>query len=111
LDSSKKELREFADTAGIIIARNNPGYTPAQILKEVEKQVKNTYKDHFVNERKSQPSTVEGSTNRNTGRVTKESLDLSDDEIRVMNKILRVTPGLTKEQYLTELKAIKEKGN
>ena len=55
---------------------------------------------------------VEGEiTTNNTGRTSKESLDLSDDEVRVMNKILRVTPGLTKEQYLKELKAIKEKGN
>lgn len=111
VDSSKKELRDYADTAGVMIAHNHPGYTPAQILKEVEKQVKMQFKEHFTNERKNQPSAVEGSTSRNTGRASKESLDLSDDEVRVMNKILRVTPGLTKEQYLKELKAIKEKGN
>ena len=109
MDNSKKELREFADTAGLLVAQKNPGYSASQILKEVEKQVKKVFKEHFTNDRKNQPSAVDGPSSRSSQKSSKNVEDsLTEDERRVMQRFIR-TGVMTKEEYLRDLKTIKEK--
>lgn len=76
----------------------------ARILTEVEKRIKQEFPQKFTNPNREKASAVEGSTNKSTTRKT-DTVEMSDVEKTIMNKILRVTPGLTKEKYLEEFKS------
>lgn len=80
-----------------------------EILAAVEREVKKAFPNKFENPRRAAAPAVEGSTSK-TGTQKREDVDMSDAEKQVMNKILRVTPGLTKEQYIKEFKGIKARG-
>lgn len=82
-----------------------------EILELVEKSVRKEFPHKFTNPRRDAPGAVEGSSRApaNTKRDSTDS-EMNDAERQMMNKILRVTPGLTKEQYLKEYKAIKSRG-
>jgi hypothetical protein len=78
------------------------------LLEAAEKAVRKEFPHKFNNPKRDQAGAVEGSTGK---KVTKSApdADLSDAERQIMNKVLRVTPGLTKEQYIKELKAVKSR--
>lgn len=77
------------------------------LLKAAEKAVRKEFPHKFTNPNRERAGAVEGSTNK---KVTKSAdMDLTDAEKQIMNKVLRVTPGLTKEQYLKEFKAVKSR--
>lgn len=105
VDSKKTELRAYADAVGIKIAQENPGKSPEDLLREVEKQVKVRFKEYFTNERKDRPSTVEGSSTRSSTKSGKDDFVLSEDDERVMKKFVKLGV-MTKEEFIADLKSI-----
>lgn len=81
---------------------------PTVILSAVEKEVRKEFPHKFENPNRQRASAVEGSVNKG-GRATKDDFHLSDDEKRIMNKIV-ATGAITKEKYIEELKATRAKG-
>lgn len=79
------------------------------ILAAVEREIKKAFPQKFENPRRASAPAVEGSASK-AGTSKRDDVDMSDVEKQVMNKILRVTPGLTKEQYLKEFKGVKARG-
>lgn len=97
------KLREFADVVGLGYAQQHPGIDPAEVLKYVTIQVKETFKDKFQNPNRNKPNSVEGAS---TPRAGKESFQMSEDERKVMNTFVR-TGIMTKEAYIEELKKMR----
>lgn len=80
---------------------------PTVILTEIDKVVRKEFPHKFVNPNRATAQSVEGSSSRGTSRKADTSSGMSDEERAVMNKILKVTPGLTKEKYLEEYNSYK----
>lgn len=98
------EMRQFADTLGLGYAQANPGMEPDVVLEYVSKQIKKTFKDKFENPNRTKPSAVEGGSPAASGK--KESVDLTDDERRVMNTFVRQGI-MTKDEYIAQVKAMR----
>jgi hypothetical protein len=81
---------------------------PMVILAAVDREIRKEFPEKFENPNRQKAGAVEGSTKRSSTR--EDSSDMSDAERQIMNKILRVTPGLTKEQYLKEFKEYSKRG-
>lgn len=95
-------MKIFADALGQRLAA--AGKTPAAVLAEVEKQVREEFPHKFKNPNRDKPGSVEGSTNK--GGKANSDVVLSDDERRVMQRFVR-TGVMTEKEYLAELKRIK----
>lgn len=96
-------MRGYADGIGRTLAKR--GMSPTEVLKEVEKQVRENFPNKFRNPNRDKPGAVEGSSNQGSGK-TGESFKLSDDERRVMQRFVR-TGVMTEKQYMDELKRVK----
>lgn len=106
--SNQPHMRVFADDVGIKLARQ--GMSPDEVLKEVEKAVKAEFPSKFRNQNKDKPGAVETpSTRRESTSSASDTVELTDQERKIMNTL--VSQGvLTKEKYLSELKAAKARG-
>ena len=100
---SDKELREFADSVGLGYAGTHPGIDPAEVLKYVSVQVRKSFPQKFQNPNRNKPNSVEGGS---SPRANKETLELTEDERKVMNTFVR-SGVMTKEAYIEELKKIR----
>jgi hypothetical protein len=80
------------------------------ILSKVDQEMKKAFPHKFENPRRASAPAVEGGGGKGPAKSRTDDGDMSDGERQIMNKILRVTPGYTKEQYLKEYKAIKGRG-
>ena len=98
------DMRQFADTLGLGYAQANPGVEPDVVLEYVSKQVKQAFRDKFENPNRNRPSAVEGKSTPSTAK--KDSIELSDDERRVMNTFIRQGV-MTKEEYIAQVKAMR----
>ena len=98
------DMRQFADTLGLGYAQANPGVDPDVVLEYVSKQVKQAFRDKFENPNRNRPSAVEGKSTPSTAK--KDSIELSDDERRVMNTFIRQGV-MTKEEYIAQVKAMR----
>ncbi len=103
--NSDPEMRQFADAVGMGYAQTNRNLSPEEVLAYVTKEVKERFKDKFVNPNRTK-STLVGSSNTSAGTSTKNDIELTDDERRVMNTFIR-TGVLTKEEYLSEIKRMR----
>jgi hypothetical protein len=103
--NSDPEMRQFADAVGMGYAQTNRNLSPEDVLAYVSKEVKERFKDKFVNPNRTK-STLVGSSNTSAGTSTKNDIELTDDERRVMNTFIR-TGVLTKEEYLSEIKRMR----
>lgn len=103
--NSDPEMRQFADAVGMGYAQTNRNLSPEEVLAYVTKEVKERFKDKFVNPNRTK-STLVGSSNTSAGTSTKNDIELTDDERRVMNTFIR-TGVLTKEEYLTEIRRMR----
>lgn len=101
-NESNRAMKAFADVEGIKLAQS--GLSPAEVLKEIEVQVRREFPEKFTNPNRSKPSAVEGVTNK--GGSQKEVYSLSDDERNVMNRLVK-SGIMTKEDYIRDLKAAK----
>lgn len=101
-----RAMTAFADKVGIEL--RNQGYSPTEILAQVTKEVRKEFPHKFKNPARERAGSVEGGSRRQSSNET--DFQMSDDERRIMNKMLAVNNSITKEQYIAELKAIKERG-
>ncbi len=102
---SDKKMRVYADSLGVQLA--GEGMSPREVLKEVEKEVKERFKEKFRNPNRDKAGAVEGVTAR-PARSSGSEYELTDTERTIMNTLVSQKV-LTKEEYITQLKAIKEK--
>jgi hypothetical protein len=99
---TSQPMRAYADALGRDLAYK--GLTPSEVLREVEKQVREEFPQKFRNANRDKPGAVEGSTNK--GGKSGGEITLSDDERRVMQRFVR-TGVMTEKEYMAELKRIK----
>jgi hypothetical protein len=99
---TSQPMRAYADALGRDLAYK--GLTPGEVLKEVERQVRDEFPQKFRNANRDKPGAVESSTNK--GAKGGNDVALSDDERRVMQRFVR-TGVMTEKEYMTELKRIK----
>lgn len=99
---TNQPMKAYADALGRDLAA--AGMKPEDVLKEVEKQVKQEFPNKFRNANRDKPNNVEGSSNKGGKGV--DSFVLSDEENRVMNRFVRQGV-MTKEQYIKDLKSVK----
>jgi len=103
--SNTPHMRMFADTLGGELAAK--GVSPTNVLKQVEEAVRKEFPNKFVNPNKKDAPDVDSS--RNNGNTAKRKDDdsfLTDQERKVMNDLIR-SKVLTKEKYISDLKAVK----
>lgn len=96
-------MKKHADLIGEVYARQNPDLEPVEVLAYVAKEIKEKFKDKFVNPNRNK-QTVEGRVNN--AATPKTRFELTADEIKVMNTFIR-TGAMTKEQYIEEIKAMR----
>lgn len=82
------------------------GLSPEQVLTQLEKDVKEKFPSKFRNTNRDRASSVDSPTTSARGRG--DSFELSADEQRIMNTIVR-TGVMTKEQYIAEFKKIQNR--
>ena len=99
---TSQPMRAYADALGRDLAYK--GLSPSEVLKEVERQVRDEFPQKFRNANRDKPGAVEGSTNK--GAKGGNDVALSDDERRVMQRFVR-TGVMTEKEYMAELKRIK----
>lgn len=109
--STQPHMQAFADDVGAQFKYQVQvgKMTPADVLKEVEKQVREEFPNRFRNPNKDKPSSVEGSSGK-SGKSPE--FELSDMERRIMNNLVNTKgpdgkPLVTKEKYIADLKAVK----
>lgn len=98
---TSQPMRAYADALGRDLAFK--GLAPSEVLKEVEKQVREEFPTKFRNPNRDKAPNVEGSTNK--GRTGGSDYQLSDDERRVMQRFVR-TGVMSEKEYIAELKRI-----
>lgn len=104
-----EELREYADTIGTRMA--NKGLAPAEVLAEVTRKVKGMFPHKFVNKNKQDAPDVGLSSGRGgKSSNASERFELSDFENQVMKTLLRDGTFKTKEEYISQLKALDQAG-
>lgn len=96
-----RAMKAYADELGRELALRG-GRQPSDILREVERLVKEEFPHKFRNPNRDRPGAVEGSSGK--GSKSKDDFVLSDEEKRIMERFVR-TGALTKEQYIADLKA------
>jgi hypothetical protein len=99
---TSQPMRAYADALGRDLAYK--GLAPGEVLKEVERQVRDEFPQKFRNANRDKPGAVESSTNK--GVKGNNDVSLSDDERRVMQRFVR-TGVMTEKEYMVELKRIK----
>jgi hypothetical protein len=97
-------MKTFADMKGLELART--GLPPAEVLKKVEAEVRKEFPSKFTNPNRDRPGAVESTTNRGTSRQSKESFELTEQEERVMNNLVR-SGVMSKEEYIKDIKSVK----
>lgn len=102
--NTDKAMKVFADAIGqeLIVK----GLRGAELLNEVERQTKKEFADRFTNPNRAKASSVD--SGRRAGSASKDNFQLSEDEIRVMNKFVKAGH-MTKEEYIADIKADREK--
>lgn len=94
------ELREFADTLGLTLARQ--GMQPAEVLREVASRVRRSFPEKFTNPNRDKPGAVEAPSRKG---VSNDSFHMSEEDRAIMKKILRVG-GITEAEYIKELRRV-----
>jgi len=96
------KMKDYADMVGSDYAKKNPGTDPEDVLKYVTSEVKERFKDKFINPNRSKPSSVEAGGGGNP--ANKEKFTMTEDERKVMNTFVRAGV-MSKEDYINELKS------
>lgn len=100
-----KVMRAAADGLGSQLA--SQGYTPREVLAEVEQVMKERFPEAFENPNRNKPAAVTAPRSQGQSQSQKkDSFQLTDDERRVMHTIVR-TGVMTQEQYIADLKKIR----
>ena len=99
---TNEPMRAYADTLGRNLAHS--GMSPAKVLAEVERQVKEEFPTKFRNPNRDKPNSVEGSSGK--GGKGSDSFTLSDEERRVMQRFVR-SGVMTEAKYIEDLKSVR----
>lgn len=102
---SNRAMKLFADNVGTDL--HAQGLSASEVLQEVEAQVRKEFPEKFKNPNRDKPSAVEGGKG-GVGGTSKEVVNLSEMERKTMNTLVKAGV-VTKEQYLADLKAVKER--
>jgi len=102
--ATNREMQAFADSLGRAYALANPTVAPQEVLKHVEKKVKQAYPDKFKNPAQSRVSSVEGA--KTPAKKAEADFELNEDERRVMNKLVK-NGVMSEKDYIAELKKVK----
>lgn len=100
---SHKGMKAFADAVGTELRAQ--GLSPADVLRQVEKEVRKEFPSRFQNPNQNKPSGVEGGTGLKGGGG-KDSFQLTDDERTVMRNLVRLGT-MTEKAYIDEIKKIR----
>lgn len=95
------ELREFADSYGITLAKK--GLPPAEVLEAVAKKVKTAFPEKFTNPNRERAGAVEAPTRQG---ASQSGFQLSEDERTIMKKIVR-TGVMTEADYIKDIKRMR----
>lgn len=98
-------MKTYADTKGLEMAHS--GMEPNEVLKEVELLVRRKFPEKFTNPNRSRPGAVEAGAGKGT-TAKADSYSLSDEERGVMNRLVK-SGIMTKDDYIRDLKAAKER--
>ena len=101
---TSKVMRKAADALGKDFY--NEGYSPAEVLRMVEQEIRTEFAHKFAKPAASRPSAVEAST-RSGGK--KDDFVMSPEEKDMMRKIVAVTPNFSEADYIRDLKALKSR--
>jgi hypothetical protein len=103
---TNKGMRGWADARGVELAEE--GKSPRDVLKALEKEVKDRFKEKFTNPNRERAGAVEGVRGRPSNAKGDESYELTDTERTIMDTLIKQKV-LTKEEYIKQLKAVKER--
>jgi hypothetical protein len=103
---TNKGMRGWADARGAELAEE--GKSPREVLKALEKEVKDRFKEKFTNPNRERAGAVEGVRGRPVSTKADDSYELSDTERTIMETLIKQKV-LTKEEYIKQLKAVKER--
>jgi len=99
--TTQDHMKVFADKVGMKF--RSQGMSPAEVLTQVEKAVRNEFPNKFTNPNQQRSSGVEAPS----GRAGKsDSFKLTDEERTMMNRFVR-TGALTEKEYIADLKRAK----
>ena len=99
--TSNAPMRAFANELGNELAAQ--GLTPVEVLKRVEQEVRKEFPHKFQNPKQNRASGVEAPTG---GKTSAGQFQLSADERRVMNTLIR-TGTMTEAEYIRDLKKVR----
>ena len=98
------DMREYADIIGQGYAKSHPTVDPVEVLKYVTREVKVRFRDNFENPNRTKPNSVESGSTQQVKK--KESIELDDEERKVMNTFIRQGV-MTKEEFLEQVKLMR----
>jgi hypothetical protein len=102
---NNKAMRGWADARGLELAEE--GKSPREVLKALQVEVKDRFKEKFSNPNRERAGAVEGVRGRPSTKSDSD-YELTDTERTIMNTLVNQKV-LTKEEYIAQLKAVKEK--
>jgi len=104
---TNKPMSAFADARGNELKAE--GKSPSEVLRIVAEEVRKEFPSKFYNPERDKPSGVEGSGSQKSGSGGgKDKVELTELEASIMKKL--VGQGvLTKEQYIADIKAQRER--
>lgn len=103
---TNKGMRGWADARGVELAED--GKSPREVLKTLEKEVKDRFKEKFTNPNRERAGAVEGVRGRPDTGKSNDSYELTNTERTIMDTLIKQKV-LTKEEYIKQLKAVKER--
>lgn len=96
-----QELRQFADTYGMSLAKS--GKPPSEVLELVAKRIRTAFPEKFTNPNREKPGAVEAPSRRGTPTDT---FQMTEEDRAIMKKIVR-TGVMTEAEYTKQLKQVK----
>jgi len=103
--ATQPHMKTFADHKGLEFARL--GLSNTEVLKRVEAEVRKEFPSKFTNPNRERPGAVESSTHKSTSKSSEKGYELTDQERKVMNNLV-ASGVLTKEEYIADLRKLKE---
>jgi hypothetical protein len=100
--TTDQAMKIYADQVGHELVLKGM-MSPEAVLAEVERRTRKEFADRFVNPNRAKAGAVEGGGSKG-GHTTKDSIQLTDEETRVMNRFVKAGV-LTKEEYMADIKA------
>ena len=103
-----KTMTRYADTVGLEYRDENPGSTEAQMLAYVSREVRRQFADKFQPKGPPSPDGVSrqesprGRGEQGSASVRNAEAGMTDEQKSIMRTVLKVTPNLTKEQYMKQ---------